>query len=105
MRRLPSFRRYVEGFGIDKQAELVTCPKAAKEEIVKLLDELQQQVCQPVEFKNMHLSLKVELFTCMTRCVHHLANDLPRRPLGRTIRVTYELCLTGKVAHCLLFCF
>ena len=44
VRRLASFRKHVEGLELEKQAELLTCPNAAKEEIGKLLNELQQQV-------------------------------------------------------------
>ena len=44
MRRLASFRKYVESLELEKQADLLTCPIAAKEEIVKLLNELEQQV-------------------------------------------------------------
>ena len=44
MRRLASFRKHVEGLELEKQAQLLTCPKAAKEEIGKLLNQLQQQV-------------------------------------------------------------
>ena len=44
MRRLASFRKHVEGLELEKQAELLTCPNAAKEVIGKLLNELQQQV-------------------------------------------------------------
>ena len=47
MRRLASFRKHVEGLGLEKQAELLTCPNAAKLEIAKLLNELQQQVFNP----------------------------------------------------------
>ena len=39
MRRLASFRKHVEGLELEKQAELLTCPNAAKLEIAKLLNE------------------------------------------------------------------
>ena len=49
MRRLTSFRKHVEGLELERQAELLTCPNAAKEEIGKLLNELEQQVLNLVE--------------------------------------------------------
>ena len=52
--------------------------------------------------------LKVELFTALLRCLHHLVSDLPNCPLGRTISDTYEFCLSGKVKKCffllLIYC-
>ena len=44
MRRLASFRKHVESLQLERQAELLTCSNAAKEEIGKLLNELEQQV-------------------------------------------------------------
>ena len=44
VRRLASFRKHVESLQLERQAELLTCPNAAKEEIGKLLNELEQQV-------------------------------------------------------------
>ena len=49
MRRLASFRKHVEGLELERQAELLTCPNAAKEEIGKLLNELEQQVLNLAE--------------------------------------------------------
>lgn len=36
------------------------------------------------------------VFTCLAKALGYLAQDLPRRPLGKTLRVTYELCLAGQ---------
>ena len=41
------------------------------------------------------LQEQVAVFTCLAKVLGHLAQDLPRRPLGKTHRVTYELCLAG----------
>ena len=92
----------METLDLEKQAELLTCEKTAKKEIAILLESLQHQVV-PNRYlcarPTPTLLSQVELFTCMSHCLHHLACDLPRRPLGRTIRVTYELCLSGRVRH------
>ena len=52
--------------------------------------------CHPICHLLPHLP-QGEVFTCLARALHQVARDLPRRPLGRTLRVTYELCLAGQV--------
>jgi len=82
LRRLPSMREYIEGEALGQQAAILTCPATCRQVVAHLLDNLHHQG---------------EVFTCLARALHQVARDLPRRPLGRTLRVTYELCLAGQV--------
>ena len=82
IRRLPSVRRHTESLPLEQQAALLTCPTSCRQVVSGLLAELQEQVA---------------VFTCLAKALGHLAQDLPRRPLGKTLRVTYELCLAGQV--------
>ena len=66
MRRLASFRKHVEGLELEKQAELLTCPNAAKEEIGKLLNELQQQVLN-LSFSLLQNLMSVRVLKAITK--------------------------------------
>nr|XP_044994001.1 origin recognition complex subunit 3 isoform X3 [Jaculus jaculus] len=82
IRRLPSFRRYVEKQASEKQVALLTCEKLLKEEAQSLLESLH------VYHVNYFLAL---------RCLHHFTASLPKYPLGRQIRELYCMCLEKNV--------
>lgn len=82
VRRLPSMRKYIESLPLDEQAQLLTSPTACKQTVRELMKKLTEHV---------------DLFTCLVKCLNVLVNDLPRKPLGKSLRITYELCLAGQV--------
>lgn len=82
VRRLPSMRKYIESLPLDEQADLLTSSSACKQTISELMKNLTEHV---------------GLFTCLVKCLNLLVNDLPRKPLGKSLRITYELCLAGQV--------
>ncbi|XP_015983681.1 origin recognition complex subunit 3 isoform X1 [Rousettus aegyptiacus] len=82
IRRLPSFRRYVEKQAAEKQVALLTNERFLKEEVQSLLDNLH------IYHKNYFLVL---------RCLHHFTSSLPKYPLGRQIRELYCMCLEKNI--------
>ncbi|KAM5324352.1 origin recognition complex subunit 3 isoform 4-T4 [Glossophaga mutica] len=82
IRRLPSFRRYVEKQAAEKQVALLTSDRFLKEETQSLLENLQ------VYHTNYFLIL---------RCLHQFTSSLPKYPLGRQIRELYCTCLEKNV--------
>ena len=80
MRRLASFRKHVEGLDLEKQAKLLTCPKAAKEEIGKLLNQLQQQVCITLLW----------IFTCNPPALYRLSCSPAWHAVSTTWLVTFQ---------------
>uniref|UniRef100_A0A8C6DPY1 Origin recognition complex subunit 3 n=1 Tax=Moschus moschiferus TaxID=68415 RepID=A0A8C6DPY1_MOSMO len=82
IRRLPSFRRYVEKQSSEKQVALLTSDKSLKEETQSLLENLH------VYHTNYFLVL---------RCVHQFTSSLPKYPLGRQIRELYCMCLEKNI--------
>ncbi|ELR51193.1 Origin recognition complex subunit 3, partial [Bos mutus] len=82
IRRLPSFRRYVEKQSSEKQVALLTSDKFLKEETQSLLENLH------VYHKNYFLVL---------RCLHQFTSSLPKYPLGRQIRELYCMCLEKNI--------
>uniref|UniRef100_A0A4W2D0K7 Origin recognition complex subunit 3 n=1 Tax=Bos indicus x Bos taurus TaxID=30522 RepID=A0A4W2D0K7_BOBOX len=82
IRRLPSFRRYVEKQSSEKQVTLLTSDKFLKEETQSLLENLH------VYHKNYFLVL---------RCLHQFTSSLPKYPLGRQIRELYCMCLEKSI--------
>ena len=68
VRRLPSFRDFVETLPIQEQAELLV----SDAECVKVVEGL---------LKDHHEG--IEIFNTLVRILHHLGKDLPRRPLGK----------------------
>ncbi|XP_005210952.1 origin recognition complex subunit 3 isoform X5 [Bos taurus] len=82
IRRLPSFRRYVEKQSSEKQVALLTSDKFLKEETQSLLENLH------VYHKNYFLVL---------RCLHQFTSSLPKYPLGRQIRELYCMCLEKSI--------
>ncbi|ELK00093.1 Origin recognition complex subunit 3 [Pteropus alecto] len=82
IRRLPSFRRYVEKQAAEKQVALLTNERFLKEETQSLLDNLH------IYHKNYFLVL---------RCLHHFTSSLPKYPLGRQIRELYCTCLEKNI--------
>ncbi|XP_066110339.1 origin recognition complex subunit 3 isoform X3 [Saccopteryx bilineata] len=82
IRRLPSFRRYVEKQAAEKQVALLTSERFLKEEAQSLLENLH------VYHTNYFLVLK---------CLHQFTSSLPKYPLGRQIRELYCTCLEKNV--------
>ncbi|XP_005684753.2 PREDICTED: origin recognition complex subunit 3 isoform X1 [Capra hircus] len=82
IRRLPSFRRYVEKQSSQKQVALLTSDKSLKEETQSLLENLH------VYHTNYFLVL---------RCLHQFTSFLPKYPLGRQIRELYCMCLEKNI--------
>ncbi|KAM7240472.1 hypothetical protein CapIbe_008378 [Capra ibex] len=82
IRRLPSFRRYVEKQSSQKQVALLTSDKSLKEETQSLLENLH------VYHTNYFLVL---------RCLHQFTSSLPKYPLGRQIRELYCMCLEKNI--------
>nr|XP_011764816.1 origin recognition complex subunit 3 isoform X3 [Macaca nemestrina] len=82
IRRLPSFRRYVEKQTSEKQVALLTNERCLKEETQLLLENLH------VYHMNYFLVL---------RCLHKFTSSLPKYPLGRQIRELYCTCLEKNI--------
>ncbi|XP_049752874.1 origin recognition complex subunit 3 isoform X3 [Elephas maximus indicus] len=82
IRRLPSFRRYVENQASEKQVALLTNERFLKEETQSLLENLH------VYHTNYFLVL---------RCLHKFTSSLPKYPLGRQIRELYCTCLEKNI--------
>ncbi|XP_004011334.1 origin recognition complex subunit 3 isoform X2 [Ovis aries] len=82
IRRLPSFRRYVEKQSSQKQVALLTSDRSLKEETQSLLENLH------VYHTNYFLVL---------RCLHQFTSSLPKYPLGRQIRELYCMCLEKNI--------
>ncbi|NXW31600.1 ORC3 protein, partial [Phaetusa simplex] len=82
IRRLPSFRRYVESQASEKQIALLTTDSYLKEIIQKLLEDLH------VYHENYILVL---------RCLHVFTSSLPKYPLGKQIRELHCACLENQV--------
>ncbi|XP_009449897.1 origin recognition complex subunit 3 isoform X3 [Pan troglodytes] len=82
IRRLPSFRRYVEKQASEKQVALLTNERYLKEETQLLLENLH------VYHMNYFLVL---------RCLHKFTSSLPKYPLGRQIRELYCTCLEKNI--------
>ncbi|XP_020734786.1 origin recognition complex subunit 3 isoform X3 [Odocoileus virginianus] len=82
IRRLPSFRRYVEKQSSEKQVALLTSDRSLKEETQSLLE-------------NLHV-YHTKYFLVL-RCLHHFTSSLPKYPLGRQVRELYCACLEKSV--------
>ncbi|XP_055114320.1 origin recognition complex subunit 3 isoform X5 [Symphalangus syndactylus] len=82
IRRLPSFRRYVEKQASEKQVALLTNERCLKEETQLLLENLH------VYHMNYFLVL---------RCLHKFTSSLPKYPLGRQVRELYCTCLEKNI--------
>ncbi|XP_005377791.1 PREDICTED: origin recognition complex subunit 3 isoform X2 [Chinchilla lanigera] len=82
IRRLPSFRRYVEKQASEKQIALLTNDRFLKEETQSLLEDLY------IYHVNYFLVL---------RCLHNFTSSLPKYPLGRQIRELYCTCLEKNI--------
>uniref|UniRef100_A0A8C3R6J4 Origin recognition complex subunit 3 n=1 Tax=Cyanoderma ruficeps TaxID=181631 RepID=A0A8C3R6J4_9PASS len=82
IRRLPSFRRYVEKQESGKQIELLTNDSFLKEETEKLLEDLH---------------VYHENYVSILRCLHVFTSSLPKYPLGKQIRELHCACLENHV--------
>jgi len=79
IRRLPSFKSYVEdSLDLDQQADVLVNEKPCKALCGDLLDKY---------FEHQRL------FTVLVKVLFTLTSNLPRRPFGKMLRVTYEMCL------------
>ncbi|KFR09334.1 Origin recognition complex subunit 3, partial [Nipponia nippon] len=82
IRRLPSFRRYVESQVSEKQIALLTADDFLKEVIQKLLEDLH---------------VYHENYVSVLRCLHVFTSSLPKYPLGKQIRELHCACLENRV--------
>ncbi|XP_048209811.1 origin recognition complex subunit 3 isoform X1 [Perognathus longimembris pacificus] len=82
IRRLPSFRRYVEKQASEKQVALLTNERFLKVETQSLLENLHVY----------HLN-----YFLVLRCLHNFTSSLPKYPLGRQIRELYCACLEKNI--------
>ncbi|NXN93116.1 ORC3 protein, partial [Rhinopomastus cyanomelas] len=82
IRRLPSFRRYVESQAAEKQIALLTEDTFLKETVKELLGEL---------------LVYHENYVSVLRCLHVFTSSLPKYPLGKQIRELHCACLEGQV--------
>ncbi|XP_042535446.1 origin recognition complex subunit 3 isoform X1 [Dipodomys spectabilis] len=82
IRRLPSFRRYVEKQASEKQVALLTSERILKVETQSLLENLHVY----------HLN-----YFLVLRCLHNFTSSLPKYPLGRQIRELYCACLEKNI--------
>ncbi|KFP34983.1 Origin recognition complex subunit 3, partial [Chlamydotis macqueenii] len=82
VRRLPSFRRYVESQVSEKQIALLTEDNFLKEVIQKLLEDLH---------------VYNENYVSVLRCLHAFTSSLPKYPLGKQIRELHCACLENRV--------
>ncbi|XP_010284947.1 PREDICTED: origin recognition complex subunit 3-like [Phaethon lepturus] len=82
IRRLPSFRRYVEGQVSEKQIALLTADNFLKETVQKLLEDLH---------------VYHENYVPVLRCLHVFTSSLPKYPLGKQIRELHCACLENQV--------
>ncbi|XP_013804334.2 origin recognition complex subunit 3 isoform X3 [Apteryx mantelli] len=82
VRRLPSFRRYVESQVSEKQIALLTADNFLKEVIQKLLEDLH---------------VYHENYVPVLRCLHVFTSSLPKYPLGKQIRELHCACLENRV--------
>ncbi|XP_026700259.1 origin recognition complex subunit 3 isoform X1 [Athene cunicularia] len=82
IRKLPSFRRYVESQVSEKQIALLTVDTYLKEITQKLLEDLH---------------VYHENYLSVLRCLHVFTSFLPKYPLGKQIRELYCACLENQV--------
>ncbi|NXU88647.1 ORC3 protein, partial [Xiphorhynchus elegans] len=82
IRRLPSFRRYVEKQESGKQIALLTTDNFLKEETERLLEDLHVY----------HYN-----YVSVLRCLHVFTSSLPKYPLGKQIRDLHCACLENQV--------
>ncbi|NXK95658.1 ORC3 protein, partial [Formicarius rufipectus] len=82
IRRLPSFRSYVEKQESEKQIALLTSDNFLKEESQKLLEDLHVY----------HYN-----YVSVLRCLHVFTSSLPKYPLGKQIRDLHCACLENPV--------
>ncbi|ROT85018.1 putative origin recognition complex subunit 3-like [Penaeus vannamei] len=84
IRKLPSFRSYVEGRPPKEQAALLLDEKVTKETIQTLLSDLDTWY---------------KRFCCLVKVVHALTNSLPGSPLGRHVREVLITCLSQSLVE------
>ncbi|XP_063599512.1 origin recognition complex subunit 3-like [Penaeus indicus] len=84
IRKLPSFRSYVEGRPPKEQAALLLDEKVTKETIQTLLSDLDRWY---------------KRFCCLVKVVHALTNSLPGSPLGRHVREVLITCLSQSLVE------
>ncbi|XP_074718131.1 origin recognition complex subunit 3 isoform X2 [Strix uralensis] len=82
IRKLPSFRRYVESQVSEKQIALLTEDTYLKETTQELLEDLH---------------VYHENYLSVLRCLHIFTSFLPKYPLGKQIRELHCACLENQV--------
>ncbi|NXP56575.1 ORC3 protein, partial [Heliornis fulica] len=82
VRKLPSFRRYVEAQVSEKQIALLTEDSVLKEIVQKLLEDM---------------DVYHENYISVLRCLHVFTSSLPKYPLGKQIRELHCACLENQV--------
>ncbi|XP_020645859.1 origin recognition complex subunit 3 isoform X1 [Pogona vitticeps] len=82
IRRLPSFRRFVESQVSNKQTVLLTDDEGLKKTVQDLLQDL----------NTYH-----ENYFPILRCLHAATSSIPKYPLGKQIRELYCACLEKSV--------
>ncbi|XP_054255146.1 origin recognition complex subunit 3 isoform X2 [Indicator indicator] len=82
VRRLPSFRRYVESQVSEKQIALLTENSCLKETVQELLEDLH---------------VYHENYISVLRCLHVFTSFLPKYPLGKQIWELHCTCLEDRV--------
>ncbi|XP_074675695.1 origin recognition complex subunit 3 isoform X2 [Strix aluco] len=82
IRKLPSFRRYVESQVSEKQIALLTEDTYLKETTQELLEDLH---------------VYHENYLSVLRCLHVFTSFLPKYPLGKQIRELHCACLENQV--------
>ncbi|XP_066984127.1 origin recognition complex subunit 3 [Macrobrachium rosenbergii] len=84
IRKLPSFRTYVEGCPPKEQAALLLDEKETKGKVLELLKDLESRYAR---------------FCTLVKVVNILTNTLPRSPLGRQVREVLATCLSHSLVR------
>ncbi|KAK8728474.1 hypothetical protein OTU49_008966 [Cherax quadricarinatus] len=84
IRKLPSFRSYVESCPPKEQAALLLEEKVCKATIRRLLNKL---------------DCWYDCFCCLVKVVHALTSSLPQAPLGRQVREVLTTCLSHELVE------
>ena len=83
VRRLPSFRAMVETRPGDEGAKLLVDGAECRAEVARLLADY---------------AANSRVFSALVRCLHLLVCQLPRKPLGKTLRDVHEHAMKGGLA-------
>ncbi|XP_071522018.1 origin recognition complex subunit 3 [Panulirus ornatus] len=84
IRKLPSFRTYVESRPLKEQAALLLNEKVSKSTVLTLMT---------------HLESWYARFCCLVKVANALTSTLPHSPLGRQVREVLTTCLSQPLAE------